>query len=58
MHELTHQMLGGGTAAHNDRDPDSYEYGNPDRASQYYGELHWSTALPILQQKFGKSQSF
>jgi hypothetical protein len=25
-----------------------------DRASQYYGELHWSTAWALRQQKFGK----
>lgn len=35
-------------------DDTSYEYGNADRASQYYGELHWTTAWPILQQKFGR----
>ena len=35
------QILGA-NAVHNDADPDSYEYGSPDRASQYYGELHGS----------------
>lgn len=52
VHELTHQMLLGGQAAHNDRDADSYEYMNPDRAAQYYGVLHWTTALPLLEQKY------
>jgi len=54
IHELTHQMLLGGQAAHNDRDADSYEYTSPDRASQYYGVLHWTTALPLLAQKYGR----
>jgi len=33
---------------------DSYEYGNADRRSQYYGELRWTTAWPVLIQKFGR----
>jgi hypothetical protein len=31
-----------------------YEYANADRASQYYGELRWTTASSVLQQKFGR----
>jgi hypothetical protein len=53
VHEFVHQMLGA-AAAHNDTDQDSYEYGSPDRPSQYYGELHWTRAWPLLHQKFGK----
>ena len=53
VHEFIHQILGG-AAAHNDTDKDSYEYGSPDRSSQYYGELHWTTAWPLLHQKFEK----
>ena len=53
VHELIHQILGV-AAAHNDTDQDSYEYRSPDRSSQYYGELHWTTAWPLLHQKFGK----
>ena len=53
VHEFIHQILGV-TAAHNDTDEDSYEYGSPDRSSQYYGELHWTTAWPLLHQKFEK----
>ena len=53
VHEFTHQILG--TAAmHNAADENSYEYHSSDRASQYYGELHWSTAWTLLQQKFGE----
>jgi len=49
-HELAHQILGVGSM-HNQVDENSYEYPSPDRASQYYGELHWTTARPILEQK-------
>lgn len=52
VHEFMHQMLGA-SAAHNDDDENSYEFGRPDRQSQYYGQLHWSTAWPLLYRKFG-----
>lgn len=50
-HELAHQIVKG--MRHGD-DRDSYEYASPDRASQYYGELHWSTAGPALHEMLGK----
>jgi hypothetical protein len=53
VHEFMHQMLGA-WAAHNNSDLNSYEYGRPDRPSQYYAELHWTTAWPLLVKKFGK----
>jgi hypothetical protein len=49
-HELAHQILNAG-AMHNDADENSYEYPSPDRASQYYGELHWTTARPFLERR-------
>jgi len=52
VHEFTHQILGT-SVGHNDSDADSYEFGNPERRSQYYGELHWTTALPLLRLKLG-----
>lgn len=52
VHEFMHQMLGP-AVAHNSVDPNSYECGSSDRQSQYYGELHWTTAWPLLQRKFG-----
>jgi hypothetical protein len=51
VHEFAHQILGL-AFAHNDDDPNSYEFGRPDR-SQYYGELHWTTAWPLLQERLG-----
>lgn len=53
VHEFMHQMLGP-AAAHNTIEVDSYEYGSPARPSQYYGQLHWTTAWPLLHQKFGR----
>jgi hypothetical protein len=50
VHEFAHQILNA-AALHNDADENSYEYPSPDRAAQYYGELHWSTARPRLEQR-------
>lgn len=49
-HEFAHQIAG---AVHNDADENSYEHGRSDRPSQYYGDLHWTTALPALRRKIG-----
>jgi hypothetical protein len=49
-HELAHQIVNSG-AAHNRADQDSYEYPTPDRASQYYGHLRWTTARPLLERR-------
>jgi hypothetical protein len=56
VHELAHQALGldNLSSLDNRTDPDSYEYGNADRPSQYYGELTWTTAWPVLVEKFGR----
>ena len=53
VHEFTHQVLGA-RSVHNDEDIESYEYSSPDRAAQYYGELHWTTARPLLEQRLGR----
>lgn len=50
-HELAHVILG--VSVDNRTDEDSYEYFSADRASQYYGELHWTAAWPLLRQKLG-----
>ena len=52
-HEFAHQILGTGVA-HDYADADSYEYYSSNRASQYYGDLHWSVAWPLLQRKLGR----
>jgi hypothetical protein len=48
-HELAHEILHAGPV-HNSADENSYEYPSPDRAAQYYGELRWTTARPLLEQ--------
>jgi hypothetical protein len=47
-HELAHLV---GAVAHNATDEDSYEYIHADRPSQYYGELHWTVAEPLLRRR-------
>jgi hypothetical protein len=51
VHEFTHLILGGRTVHSNEED--SYEYDSADRASQYYGELRWTLARPLLEQRLG-----
>jgi hypothetical protein len=52
VHEFAHQILG--STPLKSTDPNSYEYDDANRPSQYYGTLHWSTAWPILQGKIGR----
>jgi hypothetical protein len=50
VHEFTHQLLP--TAPIHDRaDAQSYEYESAARSEQYYGELRWNLAWPLLQQR-------
>jgi hypothetical protein len=32
----------------------SYDYGSAARREQYYGAMHWSSAWPALQERFGR----
>jgi hypothetical protein len=52
VHELTHLVLGG-SAVHSE-DENSYEFESADRPSQYYGELRWGEAWPLLEQRLGR----
>lgn len=52
VHEFFHQIAGP-SGQHNNADPDSYESGSSDRASQYYGRLHWTTGWPLIQKRLG-----
>lgn len=56
VHELAHQMLGTDNLRHidNHTDEHSYEYWNADRRAQYYGDIRWTTARPVLEAKFGQ----
>lgn len=53
-HEFGHFIASG--TAHDKNDVNSYEYPHADRASQYYGELHWTTAWPELQARLGSQK--
>jgi hypothetical protein len=56
VHELAHQALGMDNLSHIDNRSDeySYEYSSADRAEQYYGDVRWTTAWPVLEEKFGR----
>lgn len=51
VHELAHMI---GVPTDTRTNANTYEYFTADRPSQYYGELHWGTALPVLRQKIGR----
>jgi hypothetical protein len=52
VHELTHMIAP--QAAHNGADAVSYEYFNAARAAQYYGDLRWTTAWPLLHARLAE----
>ena len=50
VHEFTHQFLP--TASiHDSTDIGSYEYESAARREQYFGELHWDLARPLLERR-------
>ena len=51
VHEFAHQLLGS-APIHDSRDIQSYEYRSADRREQYYGELRWNIARPLLEKRF------
>jgi hypothetical protein len=52
VHELAHGILGAG-AMDNQTDDHSYEYFTHNRPSQFFGELHWARAWPVLVERVG-----
>jgi hypothetical protein len=50
VHEFAHQMLPQ-VDLHGSTDVDSYEFRSSDRASQYYGTLHWAFAEPLVAER-------
>jgi hypothetical protein len=56
VHEFAHQALGTDNLSHIDgrSDGQSYEYRSADRPAQYYGDLRWTIAWPVLNEKFGR----
>jgi hypothetical protein len=53
VHEFAHQILPHGPM-HNTQDRASYEYWSSNRATQYYGEMRWSVALPKLEERLSR----
>jgi hypothetical protein len=53
VHEFTHQLLGRQAPIDDSKDIQSYEYGSAIRREQYYGEMRWDIAAPMLKGKFG-----
>jgi hypothetical protein len=37
-------------------DHSSYEYESFTRPSQFYGELHWASAWPLLERTVGRAE--
>ena len=56
VHELAHQALGQDNLSYIDNrtDEHSYEHANADRPAQYYEDVRWTTAWPVLEAKFGR----
>ncbi|HTU99675.1 MAG TPA: hypothetical protein VMF13_03995 [Luteitalea sp.] len=48
VHELAHQVVGGSVDGD---DPDTYEYGSAERASQFYGTLRWGPAGERMRER-------
>ena len=51
VHEFTHLMLG--ADSRHSGDDATYEYESADRMSQYYGQLRWADARPLLERRLG-----
>jgi hypothetical protein len=56
VHEFAHQLLGSARIDDSD-DIQSYEYGSAARREQYYGEMHWGGAWPLLYERFSVRES-
>ena len=52
VHEFAHQFLP--TAQIHGRDRRSYEFDSAARREQYYGDMHWDIAWPMLARRFGR----
>lgn len=51
VHEFTHQLLP--RAAIHSVNVHSYEYASAARPEQYFGDMQWDLALPLLQRRIG-----
>ena len=51
-HEFAHQFLGS-IDIHGRQNLNNYEYRSADRVEQYYGEMRWGSAAPIIAKRMG-----
>lgn len=51
-HEFAHQFLGS-IDIHDKQNVRNYEYRSADRVEQYYGEMRWGTAGPLIAERMG-----
>jgi hypothetical protein len=50
VHEFVHLILPS-APIHDSKDIGSYEYASAARREQFFGEMHWDTAWPLLQER-------
>jgi hypothetical protein len=50
VHEFTHQLLPR-APIHESRDRGSYEFESVARTEQYFGDMHWDLAKPLLHER-------
>ena len=50
VHEFAHQFLP--TSPIHGHDRQSYEFDSASRREQYYGDMHWDIARPMLERRF------
>ncbi len=53
VHELAH-LMSPDVAIDRHPDENSYEHSSTARVSQYYGDLHWAVAGPVLRERLGR----
>lgn len=53
VHELTHQLLPK-APIHDSTDVGAYEFASAGRREQYYGDMHWDLARPLLLAQAGR----
>ena len=51
VHEFTHQLLP--RVSIHSTNVRSYEYASAARPEQYFGDIQWDLALPLLQKRIG-----
>lgn len=56
VHEFVHVFLGSADF-HDGQDRATYEYASASRREQYYGDVKWGRAWPLLQRRFNAPSS-